>query len=103
MKISSLDLKIIQDSKGEDTLEAKFSFNHFSCLASVPAGISKGQNEVSTIPPDKALKQFLQVKDEILNQEFSEVSDFDNFLKKYLIGGNLILVLSIAFTKLLAK
>jgi len=110
MKISQVDLKIIQDSRGEDTLEASMAFGDLNVVSSVPAGKSKGKLEVSSIAPAIALQKLEEIKSEILSSDFSGVLEFDNFLKdldgtsdKSNLGGNLILVLSIGFTKLLAK
>lgn len=110
MKISEINLKIIQDSRGEDTLEAKMSSGNLSVISSVPAGKSKGKHEVVSVAPSVCLQKFEDFKNEILNVDFSEVLEFDNFLIKLdgeevksNLGGNLILVLSICFTKLLAK
>lgn len=110
MKISQINLKIIQDSRGKDTLEAEMTCGNFSSASSVPAGKSKGKLEVCSIDPSIALRKFGGIKNEILNADFSKVSEFDNFLikldgtpDKSSLGGNLILVLSTCFTKLLAK
>lgn len=110
MKISSLQIRIIQDSRGEDTLEAKMMFGDLTATSSVPAGKSKGKFEMVSTVPSICLQKFSEIKSEILNSDFSEVLEFDNFLKKLdgtpnklNLGGNLILVLSICFTKLLAK
>jgi len=110
MKISQINLKIIQDSRGEDTLEVKMMSGDMTATSSVPAGKSKGKHEVFSIVPSIALQKLEEIKDEILNADFSEVREFDNFLikldntsNKSNLGGNLILVLSICFTKLFAK
>ena len=42
MRISQINLKIIQDSRGKDTLEAVMEVRDLSAVASVPAGKSKG-------------------------------------------------------------
>lgn len=110
MKIEDIDLRIIKDSRGEDTLEASLRSDNFKVLASVPSGKSKGKNEVASIDPHQALQKLEQIKKEILKEDFSTLLDFDKYLievdgtdNKSNLGGNLILVLSIAFTKLLAK
>jgi enolase len=110
MKISQIDLSIIQDSRGEDTLEAVMSLGELSVVSSVPAGKSKGKNEVVSIAPEICLQKLEEIKNEILNTDFSGIYEFDNFLikldgkpDKSNLGGNLILVLSIAFTKLFAR
>ncbi len=110
MKISRINLKIIQDSRGQDTLEAKMVSGEFTAISSVPAGKSKGKLEVTSIAPEIALQKLEEIKSEILNINFSGVREFDNYVikldgtpNKSNLGGNLILVLSIAFTKLFAK
>ncbi|MBF8249433.1 MAG: Enolase [Candidatus Levybacteria bacterium] len=110
MKILKIDLRIIQDSKGRDTLEAEMTSNDLSAISSVPAGVSKGKFEMFSVASAIALQKFEEIKNEILNTDFPGVSEFDNFLikldgtpDKSNLGGNLILVLSVAFTKLFAK
>jgi enolase len=110
MKISQIDLRIIQDSRGEDTLEAIVASGTLNVTSSIPAGKSKGKNEASSVIPAVALQKFQIIKDEILGIDFPGILEFDNFLKKAdgtldksNLGGNLILVLSICFIKLFAK
>lgn len=110
MKISKINLKIIQDSRGKDTLEAEMACGDFSVISSVPAGKSKGKKEVVSIEPSVALQKLEEIKSKILNVDFSSVLEFDSRLKqidgtldKSNLGGNLILVLSICFIKLFAK
>ena len=110
MKISKANLRIIQDSRGQDTLEAEFFSQEFKTIASVPAGKSKGKFETLSIEPNIALQKFEGIKNQLFNADFSSIVEFDNLLKqldgtldKSNLGGNLILVLSIGFTKLLAK
>src|SRR3989338_876974 len=110
MRISQINLKIIQDSRGKDTLEAVMEVRDLSAVASVPAGKSKGKLETSSVDPSICLQKFAEIKNELLNFDFSHVLQFDNYLKKMdgtpdksNLGGNLTLVLSIAFTKLFAK
>lgn len=110
MKISEINLRIIQDSRGEDTLEAEMKASDLVATSSVPAGKSKGKLEMVSIAPSLALQKFAEIKKEILSTDFASVLEFDNCLKKLdgtlnksNLGGNLILVLSICFTKLFAK
>jgi len=110
MKISAINLKIIQDSRGKDTLEASMVSGDFSVISSVPAGKSKGKLEAFSIAPAIALQKLEEIRSGILSSDFLGVLEFDNFLKKLdgtsdksNLGGNLTLVLSICFTKLLAK
>lgn len=110
MKISNIYLRTIKDSRGEDTLEAKMLSGDLSVISSVPAGKSKGKHEMVSVDPVTCLRKLEKIKNEILNFDFAGVYEFDNFLRKLdgtsnksNLGGNLILVLSICFTKLFAK
>ena len=110
MKIAEINLKIIPDSRGQDTLEAVMKSGSFSVISSVPAGKSRGKHEVFVLEPSKALVKFNKIKKEILEREFNNQKEFDNFLisldgakNKKNLGGNLILVLSLAFSRLMAK
>lgn len=110
MKIAQINLKIIQDSRGEDTLEATMTSFDFSVTSSVPSGKSKGKFEVASVAPSAALQKLEEIRSEILSTDFQGLLEFDSFLKKLdgtpdksNLGGNLILVLSICFTKLFAK
>lgn len=110
MKISDVNLKIIQDSRGQNTLEAVMFDGSLNAVSSVPAGKSKGKHEMVSIAPSICLRKLEKIKNEMLSVDFSQVSEFDNFLKKLdgtpnksNLGGNLILVLSICFTKFFAK
>ncbi len=110
MKISQINLETIPDSRGEETIEVVMVSGDLKVTSSVPAGKSKGKLEVFSVASAIALSKLEGIKSEILNSDFSQVFEFDNFLKKIdgtpdklNLGGNLILVLSICFTKLLAK
>lgn len=110
MKIDEISIKIIPDSRGKDTLEVEFVSSSYSVIASVPSGKSTGKNEVFVLEPIKALEKFESIKSKILEKDFKSLEEFDNFLleldgtpDKSNLGGNLMLALSIGFTKLLAK
>jgi len=116
MKIIDVNLKIILDSRGEETLEAELKSDKFSASASVPAGKSKGAHEAFVLEPKKAPEKFESIKPQILNREFNTQEEFDNFLisldgnpstssgqAKQNLGANLILALSLAFARLKAK
>lgn len=110
MKISQIKLNIIKDSRNDNTLEATMISSIFSVVSSVPAGKSKGKHEILSIDPYTASQKLEEVKREILDVDFSSILEFDDLLKKLdstcnksNLGGNLILVLSICFTKLFAK
>ncbi len=110
MKIDRINLRVIPDSKGKDTLEAEMESGGVKVTASVPAGESTGKNEAKPVDPKKALVKvkwvFLQIKD----HQFNSLEQFDGLLNtldgtdnKSSLGANLILSLSLSFTKLLAK
>ena len=110
MKISGADLKIIKDSRGQDTLKSELKSGDFSAIASVPAGKSRGTHETFVLESEKALDKFQEIKPQILNRDFEFQEEFDNFLikldrtpNKSNLGGNLILALSLAFARLKAK
>jgi len=110
MKIDNIDLKIIQDSREEDTLEVTMKSNSFSATSSIPQGKSRGIREVALLPASQALRNFQSIKNKITNKEFSALQDFDDYLihldgtaNKSNLGGNLILVLSQTFARLMAK
>lgn len=109
MKINSVKLRIIPDSKGSDTLEAQLETGGVRVIASVPSGKSTGANEAIVLPAAQAIEKFENIKPQVLGKDFPSLEDFDNLLisldgtlQKENLGGNLTSVLSIAFTKLLA-
>ena len=110
MKISNIRLNIIPDSKGKDTLEASMVSEGVRILASVPAGESTGKNEAKLIESKKAVEKVPWVFSQIRDHNFASLEQFDQMLQtldgtgdKSNLGANLILSLSISFTKLLAK
>ncbi|MDO8570920.1 MAG: enolase C-terminal domain-like protein [Candidatus Daviesbacteria bacterium] len=110
MQVDNLHLKIISDSRGKSTLEAEMESEGISVISSVPSGKSTGKGEALSIDPEKALAKIDWIKSQLKGHEFATLDQFDNLLitldgtpDKSRLGANLILVLSIAFTKLLAK
>lgn len=109
MKIQQVDVKIITDSRGEETLEAQIVLDGIQASASVPSGKSKGLNEAFVLDPESAVKKLDEIRPKIM-RDFASLEEFDRFLieldstpKKQNLGGNLILSLSIAFIKAWAK
>lgn len=109
-EIDDIKLKIIQDSRGEDTLEAMMRSGPFEVFSSVPHGKSRGEREAYLVDASTALKNFEKIKPIILKQKFESLIDFDHFLlqldgtdNKKNLGGNLTLVLSQTFARLVAK
>lgn len=110
MKIDDLQLKIILDSRQEKTLEVQMASGNYYVKSSAPQGKSRGEKEASFISAEEALEKFQNIKSGFLKKEFSSLKEFDNFLikldgtpNKSNLGGNLILVLSMAFCRLQAK
>ncbi|MDD5416096.1 MAG: enolase C-terminal domain-like protein [Candidatus Daviesbacteria bacterium] len=110
MKIDRIHFQIIPDSKGKDTLEAQMLSDGTSVIASVPTGESTGKNEAKVIPPQKALEKTDWIFSQIKDHDFATLDQFDGLLTtldgtedKSNLGGNLIIALSMAFAKLLAK
>lgn len=99
MKIDDIQLKIIPDSRGKDTLEATLKSGDFEALASVPSGKSKGATEVAVIEPEKALEKIDFIKSKF--EDFKTLEQLDSIFRG--IGGNLSLALSMAFARLLAQ
>lgn len=109
MKVEDIQIRVIKDSRGEETLEAEIILGGIQASASVPSGKSKGSSEVFVLDPELAVKRLDEIRPKIL-WDFGSLEQFDNFLigldgtqNKQNLGGNLILGLSIAFTKAWAK
>ncbi len=111
MKITRAEIKIIKDSREEETLEVNLQGENFSAVASCPSGKSRGAHESFVLEPKLALGKFESIKSQILAESASgrieNQKDFDEFLinldgtpNKQNLGGNLILVLSLAFARL---
>lgn len=112
MKIKKAEIKIILDSRRQETLAAEFENEKGdSVKASVPSGKSRSDYEAFVLNPDEAKKKFeKEVREKIISRSFSDQNEFDNFLirldgteNKKRLGGNLILALSLAFARLKAK
>ena len=71
MRFTDANLKIISDSRGNDTLEAELKSGNFSATASVPAGKSRGTHEAFVLEPKKALGKFEEIRGKVLEKEFS--------------------------------
>lgn len=114
MNIKEVKLKIIKDSRGKDTLEAKINTQEnnreFLGWASIPSGKSTGIHEAKALEPKVALKKFELIKNKIINNDFRDQKEFDDFLidldgtdNKSNIGANLILSLSLSFARAISK
>ncbi|OGZ04470.1 MAG: hypothetical protein A2604_02440 [Candidatus Liptonbacteria bacterium RIFOXYD1_FULL_36_11] len=111
MRLSDATVKIIFDSRRQETLTAELFSENFSACASIPSGKSRSSFEAFVLAPHRAVEIFnKEVKSELLSKDFLFQEDFDNFLikldgtnNKSRLGGNLILSLSLAFARLKAK
>ena len=110
MRIDDIFLKIITDSRKQETLKAAMKSGNIEVNSSVPHGKSTGEKEIYVLDPHSAVRRFEMIKDKIINVEFSSLKEFDNYLlrldeteNKSNLGGNLILVLSQTFCRLGAK
>jgi len=110
MRIIGANVKIISDSRGNETLEAGLRSDKFFASASIPAGKSTGAHEAFVLEPKKAIEKFEGIKNDILKKECRTQEDFDKFLialdgtdNKENLGGNLILSLSLAWARVKAK
>lgn len=114
MKIHDIVGKIIQDSRGAETLEATMFWDNngqiMSASASAPSGKSTGVHEAFVFEPSKALAMLESIKQDVLAKDFASQKEFDDFLialdgteNKERLGGNLILVLSLAFARIKAR
>ena len=110
MKISAIDIDIINDSRGNETLEVKMESGHSWGVSSVPSGKSRSSIEVHVKDPKEAKGIFeKELKKHLLDKTFLYQKDFDDFLIRFdstsdksNLGGNLILALSLAFARLKA-
>lgn len=111
MKIRDIIVKSIFDSRGEKTIEVGLkdeNNNLFS--AQIPSGKSRGKNEAAVLgyaSAQKVVRSILEKK--IIGRDFNYIRELDNFLisldntkNKSKIGGNLILGISIAFSRMIA-
>ncbi len=104
MRIDDIFLKIILDSRGQETLKATMKSGNIEVSSSIPQGKSKGEKEAYVLDCHSAIRRFEMIKNQIIDVEFSSLKDFDNYLlrldgteNKSNLGSNLILVLSQTF------
>jgi len=110
LKIKDIILKIIPDSRGQETLRATMKSGGIEVNSSIPHGKSRSDSEAYTLETHSVIRKFEIIKDQIINTEFSSLKEFDNYLlrldgtkNKSNLGGNLILVLSQTFCRFAAK
>ncbi len=111
MRIKNISCRKILNSGAKWTIETDIELEDGSIgIASIPGGISKGEREVASLEPEKALENIEIIKDKLLDKNFTSQRQFDEFLikldatpDKSNLGGNTLLSLSIAFCKACAK
>lgn len=109
MLIKSITIKKILNSLGDYTLECTMQSEQAIAKSSVPQGKSAGISEAVMLDAKIAIANFEKIKINLIDKHFATLNDFDNLLiqldgteNKANLGGNLTLVLSITFVKLLA-
>jgi enolase len=109
MKINSLLITVIKDSRGEDTLKLILTTSKNKAEDSVPSGKSKGSLEAVTKNTAEAIQIVTNLKEKIIGKEFVDPQEFDEFLlsldntiDKSKYGGNTLLALSLSFWRLFA-
>lgn len=110
MKIKDIKIYQILDSRKEKTFKIEMFSEKFSVFSSVGKGKSRGSQEVELVSFERAKKLLCEIKELLISKDFLNLKEFEEFLlkldntkNKSRLGGNLILALSIAFIKLLAK
>jgi enolase len=110
--IKEITASIIQNSRGENTVEASVTLqNDFVGVASVSGGKSKGLHEATTVEPDLAVKIIeTDLRRHLEDRNFESQSEFDSSLisfdgtpDKSRFGANTLLALSAAYAKASAK
>ncbi len=110
--IKDIVIREIFDSRGNSTIEVEIvDQNGNSFLAQIPAGKSRGKNEVAVFDYPKArdvTANFL--RDRLIGKNFGSMKEIDEFLidldgtpNKEKLGGNVILGVSIAYSRALAS
>jgi len=106
MRLSDIQLSVIKDSRGVDTLQARMNGEGFDVCASVPSGKSTGEHEATVVEPAHAVSSFSSLRADILSQDFENQEMFDGYLlkldgtpNKSALGANTTLALSIAFAR----
>ncbi|MCX6737300.1 MAG: hypothetical protein NTX26_00960 [Candidatus Parcubacteria bacterium] len=109
MKISSLLVSKIKDSRSKDTLKVILATTKFKAEDSIPSGKSKGSFEAVSKDTNEAIITINILKDQILKKEFVNPPEFDEYLlslegtdDKSKFGANTLLALSLSFWRLFA-
>lgn len=111
MRIKDISCVKVFDSRGEPTLNVSVKIDSgFVGIAEVPSGKSRGKDEASVVIFSKAQKNIKQLKFSFRGKNFSSIKSFDEFLidfdgtkDKHILGGNLMIGLSLAMAKAVAN
>ena len=112
MLIKDIKLRKIFDSRANPTIEVEiFNDKENSFRAEVSAGKSRGSREVKSLDFESADRVMEEIiKPHCVDNEFSSIKEFDEYLikldttnQKEKLGGNVILALSMAFTRGIAN
>ena len=122
IKIKQILAREILDSRGSPTVECDIFLSDSSFgRSSVPSGASTGKHEAIELRDNdqkryngkgvlKAVKNIINIKSQLINREYEDLADFDNFIikndgtkNKSYLGANATLALSIAFARALAE
>ncbi|MDP1706474.1 MAG: hypothetical protein Q8L36_01515 [bacterium] len=117
MKIQDVFVKEIFDSRGESTIEVGLNPSTSSGQkglgdwqkAQIPSGKSRGKREAAVLPYGEAAEVLEEIiKPTLIGKDFNSIKEFDDFFirldgtpHKERLGGNLILGLSLAFSRAL--
>lgn len=106
MKLTDIQTKKILDSRGSSTIQVMLTTEDGLYEASVPAGKSTGTHEAAVIDPEMAEDTLSVIRERLLSQKCEDIGDFDALIKdldgtenKSRLGANLMLALSIAWTR----
>ncbi len=100
MKIKDIKARKILNSNGNWTIEAEINANGQTTTASVPAGISLGEDEKSPVAVEKAIDQVTnEIFSAVKNKDLTQ-SSLDKILAEGGWGANATLAVSAAFFKM---
>ncbi|MEK7626912.1 MAG: hypothetical protein AAB399_01980 [Patescibacteria group bacterium] len=112
MRIKNVEINEMLDSRMEPTIEVILtSESGKSALSQIPSGKSRGKNEAMVFNAKESRKVLENtIKPSIIGKEFGTVGELDKLLisldgslRKENLGGNLMLGISIAFARLIAR
>lgn len=109
-KITSITAKEIKDSRGEPTIEVEIKSGKTTAKASVPSGKSSGSREAKIVDVQQAVKNIDEIiAPKIIDLEVDPMNidkiilKLDGTKDKSKLGGNTLLGVSLAVTRLGAK